>query len=86
MEHSAFVDGKKSEVDNQLSNEIINNASFYYRLLHRYIRERNRVCELFGTYFEDIAGIEDLYGKSLGKVRKRKNSSNHTSAPFVLSY
>ena len=52
------MSGDDADKDNVSYAEIINNAALYYKVLYRCVRERNKICELFSIYFEDVVGIE----------------------------
>lgn len=43
----------------------------YFKEAIREIRSRLKLCELYSYFFDDIANIEDMYGKLIVKVIER---------------
>lgn len=61
MEFSASVEVAAREF-------IENNPAQYYKAFLREMKEKNKLCDAFSSYVDDIASLEDNFGKCLVKV------------------
>lgn len=58
-----MLNNKKDEIK-----DIYETPSLYFKEAIREARLRSKLCELYSNYFEDIAIIEENYGKNIVKV------------------
>jgi hypothetical protein len=47
---------------------VYENPGVYFKEAIREAKSRAKLCELYGMYLEDLANVEDIYGKNVVKV------------------
>ena len=54
---------KKEEIK-----DIFTSPEIYFKDAIREAKLRSKLCELYSTYFEDLASLEEAYSKNIAKV------------------